>query len=287
MPNYGLLKDYRDLDGTNWMKDFIAIFVSVNKMKVNKLITPPNDSPTKPPALNMIIAITALILFGSGYCFSQTPKTGQTIDTYNNIQTKNAADVYLDKNDTIFISIKRRAVTDLKKSADPESPENKLLGTQINTWTKEKQDQFEALFVKTINNYNAQTHFEPGTFMLVFEDLGKMDQKEIAEEYDIRVLYLGKDKYVAEFWEDGLAVNSEAHAIARAHELANSERAKKNPGSGLGDVEVIKENYSNNRKSINNGQKERYTKVMALLYTLDKDGSIIFHNPFQPLIDFK
>ena len=123
--------------------------------------------------------------------------------------------------------------------------------------------------------------------MLVFEDLGKMDQKEIAEEYDIRVLYLGNDKYVAEFWEDGLTVNSEAHALARAHELANSEYAKKNPDSGVGNVEVIKENYANVRKSIEDGKKERYTKMMALLYTLNKDASIIFHNPFQPLIDFK
>jgi hypothetical protein len=240
----------------------------------------------KSSALQMIIAISALILFFSESCFSQSDKTGQTMNS-NNTQIKNETPVYLDKNDPIFISINSRAGTDLKQSANPESPENKSIEAKINTWTEEKQNQFEALFVKTINDYNAQTNLEPGIFMLTFSVFGKMELKEIAEEYDLRILYLGGDKYVAEFWEDGLAVNSEAHALNYAHELANSEYAKKNPDSGVGNVGVIKENYSNIRKSIVEGKKERYSKVMALLYALDKDGLLIYHNPFQPMIDYK
>ncbi|MCX6175579.1 MAG: hypothetical protein NTZ27_12570 [Ignavibacteriales bacterium] len=209
--------------------------------------------------------------------------------TINNIKTKNVASVYLDKNDPKFISIKDRAVTDLKQSikrADPESPENKLIAAQIKTWTSEKQNKLPVLFEKSIKEYTAQTQFDAETFLLVFDELGKKDQKKIAEEYDIRVQYLGDDKYVAEFWEDGLAVNSEANAVAYAHELANSEYAKKHPDGDVGNVEVVKKNYANTRKSIKDGKQERYTKMMALLYTIEKDGSVTFHDPGQPIIDF-
>lgn len=113
-----------------------------------------------------------------------------------------------------------------------------------------------------------------------------MDQKKIAAEYDIRIQYLGSNKYAAEFWEDGLAVNSEANALISANELAASGYAKKHPDSGVGNVEKIKETYANVRKSIKAGKQERYTKMMALLYTLEKDGSITFHDPGQPMIDF-
>ncbi len=44
-------------------------------------ITPSKKLPKKYPALQMIIAIAALIIFGSGYCFSQSDKTGQTLNT--------------------------------------------------------------------------------------------------------------------------------------------------------------------------------------------------------------
>jgi len=238
----------------------------------------------------MILAVSTLILFGTGYCFSQSNKTGKTMKTtINNIKTKKTATAYLEKNDPIFKSIKDRAVTDLKQSSersDPESNENKLIATQIKTWTKEKQNKLQALGEKSINDYTAQTHFDIGTFIMVFSEFGKMDQKKISEEYDIRIQYLGDDKYVAEFWEDGLAVNSEANALISAHELATSEYAKKHPDSGVGNVEVVKKTYANVRKSIQAGVQERYTKMMALLYTKEKDSSIIFHYPGQPMIDF-
>ncbi|HEX7410709.1 MAG TPA: hypothetical protein VF298_01065 [Bacteroidales bacterium] len=212
----------------------------------------------------------------------------ETLDTtMNNNQTKSAALVYLDKNDPIFLSIKGRAVTDLIESAkrlDPELPENKLIATQMETWTEEKQNQFQALIKKSISDYIVQTHlnvtiFNLGTFMLVFNDFGKMDQKRIAEEHDIRVQYLGGDKYVAEFWED-----SEAHALARAS----------NPNDD--DIEIVKElirlSCGRDSVSMEDGIKItkkvalRYTKMMALLYTLENDGSVTFHDPFQPMYDF-
>ena len=254
-------------------------------MEINKLIIPAKSTFHK-----LTIAIISLILFGSGYCFPQSDYTGQNMKTKDSIQAKNVDPVYLDQKDPIFISIKGKVITDLLetvKKVDPESPENKLLTEQVKTWPQEKQDQVNALFVQSIYDYAEKTHFDAGIFMMVFDVMGKKDQKELSEENDIRVLNLGKDKYVAEFWEDGIAVNSEAHAIAWAHELANSERAKKNPGSGLGNVKEIKKTYANARKLIIDGKKERYTKVMALLYSKEKDGSITFINPFQAIIDFK
>jgi hypothetical protein len=159
-----------------------------------------------------------------------------------------------------------------------------LIATQMETWTEEKQNQFQALGAKSFNDYTVQTHldvkiFNIGTFLLVFNDFGKMDQKRIAEEHDIRVQYLGGDKYVVEFWED-----SEAHALARAS----------NPNDD--DIEIVKEliRLSSGQESVSNedGAKItkmvalRYTKMMALLYTLEKDGSVTFHDPFQPMYDF-
>lgn len=227
----------------------------------------------------MTLAISALILFGSGYCFPQS----------DSIQAKNVDLIYLKQKDPIFVSIKARVINDLKESTkkvDPDSPENKLHVEEVKKWSQEKQDQVNALFAQSIYDYAEKTHFDAGILMMTFDVMGKKDQKELSEENDIRVLNLGNDKYVAEFWEDGIAVNSEAHAIAWAQELANSERAKKNPGSGLGNVKEIKKTYADARKLIKDGKQERYTKVLALLYSKEKDGSISFHDPYQQLYDF-
>ena len=167
------------------------------------------------------------------------------------LQTKNAAPVYLDKNDPIAKSIKGRAVADLRQLArfmDPESPEIKLMETQAKAWPQEKQDQLQALVGQSIIDYIAQTLFDANTFMLVFSSFKEMDQKKIVEEWDIRVQHPGGDKYIAEFWEDSHAVHPEAK-----NEI---------------------------------GENARYYKMMALLYTLEKNGSATFHNPSQPMIDF-
>ncbi len=220
-----------------------------------------------------IFIVMLCILFGSGYCFPQSKLAGQIMNsTVDTTQIKNVAPVYLDKNDPIFITIKGRVITDLKKRSDPESTKNKLIAAQMKTLTEEKQNQLETLFKKSITDYITQAHFDVGILMRHFNDLERKDLKKIAEEYDIRVQYVGCNKYVAEFWEDGLAVNSEAHALASTN----------NPDDRIS----VKETYADVRKSIEAGKQERYTKVMALLYTLDKDGSSTFHDPFQSVIDF-
>lgn len=192
----------------------------------------------------------------------------------DSIQTKHVAPGYLGKTDPAFVSMKGRTLADLEQSIkrrDPQSDESKSFAAQAKSWPQERQHQFQALIKKSIDDYIAQTRVsdvDVGTFMLVLDDLGKKDQEKIAEEYDIRVQYLGGDKYVAELWEDGLAVYSEKN-------VPNHERKA-----------VAAERYAMARKSIEDGEQERYTKMLALLYTVENDGSITFHDPFQPMFDF-
>lgn len=68
--------------------------------------------------------------------------------------------------------------------------------------------------------------------------------------------------------------------------LANSDYAKKHPDSDVGNVEEIKNNYADTRKTINAGKQERYQKMIALLYNVDNGGKVTFIDPFQPSIDF-
>lgn len=244
----------------------------------------------KLPATQIIIAVTALILFGNGNCFSQSNEKGQAMKANSrNKQIKNAVPHYLDKNDPIVIAIKKRTVADLQQFAkmlDPESQENKLVGEKIKNWTEEKKNQLQDIGAKSLSDYTDQIQFSLSTFMLVLDGFGQMDQKEFVEDYDIRVRVLGSDQYIAEFWLDWLIANSEEHALVRAHELATSEYAKKHPDSGVGDVKKIKDTFANVRKLIKAGKQERYTKEMALLYSKEKDGSVIFRDPFQTANDF-
>lgn len=249
-------------------------------MKSNRPIMLSKEFFKKVSIPQISIAICALILFGGGYCFSQSQNTGQTMNTKNNVAT-----VYLDKKDPKFISIKNRAISDLVtivKEFDPESEKNKLFAT----WTEEMRSESQALGTESINDYAEQTHFDVGMFMMVITSLGEIDQKKMEKEWEVRVQFMDGNKYVAEFWEDGMAVSSEANAVAYADELSKSEYAKKHPDSDVGNVEVIKKNYEDVRKSIQAGEKEQYQKMMALLYSVDEGGTVSFINPFQPSIDF-
>lgn len=250
-------------------------------MKANKAIAHSEKSHNRLSIPQTIIAVIILVIFSSDYCFSQSNKVGKTMKT-----TKKAETVYLDKNDPKFISIKDRAFSDLyeiAKELDPQSEKNKLFAT----WTEEKRNESQALGTESIYDYAEQTQLDVGIFMTVLDGLGLTDQKKLEKEWEVRIQFLGVNNiYLAEFWEDGLAVNSEENAVAYAHELANSEYAKKHPDSDVGNVEVIKNNYAETRKNIKEGNQERYQKMMALLYTIDKGGAVTFINPFQASIDF-
>lgn len=243
-----------------------------------------NELPQKMSSHQTVITIVAIILFGSGDCFSQSNNTGQIMDTTNNnIHAKNLAPVYLAKSDPIFKSIKARAVADLKQRTDTASAENKLIADKLRTLTVEKQTQLEAILVKSFTDYTSQTH---GEFMLHFKEVAEKDPKNIAEEYDFRVQNLGNNKYAAEYWEDGLVVNSEENALAWAQELVKRQESAKVSPDVNGIVQEVKIKFEDVRNSIKSGKQERYTKVLALLYVQEKNGSITFRDPYQELYDF-
>jgi len=225
-----------------------------------------------------------MVLFGTGYCFPQSNNTGQTMSTpISNIQLDNTTPVYLDKSDPIFISINARTVADLKQRTDTASAENKLIAVKLRTLTEEKQTQLEAIFAQAIINYTSQTR---GEFMLHFKEVAEKDPKDIAEEYDFRVQNLGSDKYAAEYWEDGLAVNSEENALAWAQELVKRQESDKISPDIKGIVQEVKIKYEDVRNSVKAGKQERYTKVLALLYVQEKNGFITFRDPYQELFNF-
>ncbi len=233
-------------------------------------------------SLQTIISIALLILLNSTHSFSQSHKSGKLMnESINNIQSKNSEPVYLDNNDPIYTSIKGRVINDLKQNADPESQDNKLISEKMKTFSVEKKNEFEALFKKSITNYTDKIHFDVGTLIMFFKVLAEKEMKVLTEEYEIRVQYLGSENYAAEFWVDGLAVNSEEHALVWAKKLAlrfPNDNEKET-------IKDVKETYANARKSINDGETDRYTKVMALLYTKGKNGPVIYHNPFQVMTD--
>lgn len=284
------------------------------EQKTYRIITTVKRSPVRLTTPAIIMAILAIVFGGRGYCFVQPDKTEQkmnksqprseivssakkqkiaspkqtpmAMDTpVNRNQTKNMQPTYLDSNDAILLSIKSRVIGDLKQSiqrSGTELPENAVMAAKVNAWPQKKKKQLQDLFIKSIEDYAVQTHFDMdvATYLLVVESFQKMDEKRIAEEYTVRIQPFKDNRFAAEFWEDGLAVNSEAHALQWANQLAMRFPDDK------GIVNQVKERYAAIRKSIEAGKTERYTKIMALLYTKEKDGSIIFHDPGQPMIDF-
>ena len=222
-------------------------------MQINRTITLSKKLRNKLPTPQTINTIITLILFASGYCFSQSQKTGQTMSTpISNIQIDNTAPVYLDKSDPIYISIKARAVDDLKQKTDTASVENKLFMAKIRTLTEEKQTQLEAIFAQAIIDYTSQTR---GEFMLHFKEVAEKDPKDIAEEYDFRVQNLGNNKYAAEYWEDGIVVNSEENALVCAQELVKRQESDKITPDVNGIVQEVKIKYEDVRNSIKAGKQ--------------------------------
>jgi hypothetical protein len=124
-------------------------------------------------------------------------------------------------------------------------------------------------------------------FILFFTEIKNIDIQKFLLETDFRVRVLDSMKYAAEFWEDGLAINSEKNAIAYARELRESPRAKLHPEEDLGNVEEIKKNYAAHRREITTGKTKRFTQLMALLYIQKSDKSLVFQDPAQAMFDFK
>ena len=218
---------------------------------------------------------------------SVSEQTSETLAETENTQPDVPEPVYLDVNDPIFLNIHSRVLNDLKlsiKNADPELPENIKLAAKIETWPEEKQNQLQTILETSMNDYVVQAQlkteiFNYGTFLAILGSFRKMEQHGLESEYDIRVRNLGGGSFVAEFWED-----AEAHALAIA----------KNPPDD--NLETFKEliRLSSGKQviSIEDGATitqmvaSRYTKMTALMYTLEKDGSLTFRDPFQPMIDF-
>jgi hypothetical protein len=219
----------------------------------------------------VFFVLTALILGGSGYSFSQNTKI--------NVQS------YLEA----YTTIKGRAMPDLTeciRKSKSDSPEGKVAAIKMKDWSEEKKSQMQDLFRRSITDYSGQVHMDVSEFMTVISSFGEEYQKKQFAASDFRVQKLGDDKYVGEFYCDLLLANSEENAVISAHELAQSPYAKKHPDSDIGNVEVIKKTYADERKLIEAGKHPRYATIMALLYTRAKDGTIIFNDPFQAGIDF-
>lgn len=190
--------------------------------------------------------------------------------------------VYMEMSDSTVIKIKNRSLADLKHLSEKfnsESDTSKLISQKIETLTEEKRTQVEAAFIKSLTEYITLADYDMPTFILILESFKEKDKEKIGDEFDVRVRTLGNERYVAEFWEDGLAVNSEANALAWAQKLT----MRYPDDTGL--VETVKETYANARNSITSGEKERYTRTMVLIYKLNNDGSISFLDPFQPMLD--
>jgi hypothetical protein len=215
-------------------------------------------------------------------------ETSLAMNTTKPVTENRVGGIYLLKTDPVYIEIKGRVMIDWKaaaKRADSETEENILRKKQMEAWPKEKQEKFQAFAINSLEDYNKQTYFNLDGFMMFFTEVNKLDLEKFKAETEFRVRLLGTNKFGAEFWEDGLAVNSEANATRYAHELAESPRAKLHPEEDLGNVEEIKNNYAAHRKDITTGKQKRYTLLISLLY-IQKDKFIIFQDPAQAMYDF-
>ncbi len=232
--------------------------------------------------------IGTLLIVGGTRCSSFTTTTDHGMDAPQTDDCgQEPAIAYLENNDPICTAIKNRVIADLKRNVDPESADNKKLAATIPTLSKEKQDLLEAVMVRSLNEYAAATHCEAGTLFREFKSLGSKEREALASDYEIRVRCLGGAAYAAEFWEDGLAVHSEAHAAADARDLAVRASAQPSAIDRRSNADAIMKAYAQIRTSIQEGRQERFKKVMALLYTREADGSLMYHDPFQSVIDFR
>ena len=211
----------------------------------------------------------------------------QTLDAQKAVvkkEIKKPMSPYLTKNDPVYIAIKAKLITDLTqsaKSSDTANDRNKSISKKLKTLPEKRQEYYQNIFLKSLRDYSDQVLFDFETFMLLYTDIMKKDQKTLVTESDFRVQLIGGNKYAAELWEDGVIANSEVKALEWAQQLSKRYPNDKNM------VNDVKVTYAKARKDMLSGKQTRFTKIMAFLYTKEKDGSMLFHNPGQAMLDFK
>jgi hypothetical protein len=211
--------------------------------------------------------------------FLQIPRS---MNAAISMEVKSGPPIYLSKTDPVYIEIKKNVMNDWEaavRRADPQTAENQQRKKEMALWPADRQEKFETEFIKSLEDYNQQTFFNLDDFMMFFTGVNDTDMRKSLSEAEFRVRSLGAGRYVAEFWEDGLIANSEANAIVRAKELADSPRAKMHPEEDLGNVSVIKKTFAYARKAITSGKQKRYTELMAFLYIQNADKTIQFIDP--------
>ena len=199
-------------------------------------------------------------------------------------EIKKPMSLYLTQSDPVYIAIKARVINDLAqsfKSADTANEKNKSISKKLKTLPEERQQYYQDLFIQSLQDYAMQVHLDFEMFMLFYTDLMKKDQKTL-NELDFRVQKIDGNKCVAELWEDGLVANSEAKAVAWAKEIL-----KHHPGDEKETIKEVKATYAKARKDMLSGKQQRYTKLIAYLYTKEKDGSVLFHDPGQAMLNVK
>lgn len=192
---------------------------------------------------------------------------------------------YLAKTDPIFIAIKTKLINDLTqsaKSSDTANERNKTISQKLKTLPKERQDHYQETFIQSLYDYYEQIDFDFDLFMMLHNDLMKKDQKTLVNESDFRVQSIGGNNYAAELWEDLLLANSETHAVEWAKEILEHH-----PGDEKETITTVKATYAKARKDIVSGKQKRYNKITAFLYTKETDGSVLFHDPCQAMLDLK
>ncbi len=193
------------------------------------------------------------------------------------LNMKSQQSKYLKETDSIYAVLKSRIINDIKSSikrSKPNSTENKLLQKKMKTWSVEQKNKSQNIFKKALNEYILQTHFDEdaSAYLIVYYDFENDDSSKILKKYEIRVQQLSTNKWIAEFWLDGLNKYSEQEALTNT---TDPQRKK-----------MIQQRYAASREPILKGTLQRYTKMLTLLYTKNSNENIEFNDPFQPLIDY-
>ncbi len=235
-----------------------------------------------------VSAILLLILVVVGYYLHQSKSKSMDINQIQNTQISATAissrdltkkEQYLEKNDLIYQLLSARVVGDMKtavQKSDPTLPENQALKEKISLLPKEKQDEIQKQATMIMQNslvsYMVKTQYVDSlenanglkgamTVLSGLLEFAKKDPAEISKQYDLRVLPIGNNEYVVEFW-----IGSSAETPTGLYATAITAITAIVKGEGLG--------------------FEKYDKDQAVWYTIDENKNVVFHSPTQELEDF-